>query len=56
MAFNIQFFAATAPHVLHIGRAWALTKLAERSAAAQHHDPVTAPARGPLLSMMVAVR
>lgn len=56
MTFNIQFFAVAAGHTLRIGRAWAQTKLAERAAAAQHYDPVTAPSRGPLLSMMVGLR
>ena len=55
MAFNISLFAAAAFRVLHIGRAWALTQRAAR-AAAQHHDPISTPAHGPLLSMMVAVR
>lgn len=56
MTFNIQFFAVVAEYTLHIGRAWAQKKRAERAAAAQHHDPVDAPSRGPLLSIMIDVR
>ena len=53
MTFNMQLFVVAAGHTLLIGRAWARKKLAERAAAARHHDPVNAPSRGPLLSMMV---
>ena len=56
MTFNIQFFAAAAAHTLQIARAWALKKRAERAVPARHHDPVSTPSRGPLLSMVINVR
>lgn len=56
MTFNIQFFAAAAGHTLHIGRAWAHMKLAERARSAQHHDPIFHAPRAPLLSMLTSMR
>jgi len=56
MTFNIQYIAVAAGHSLHIARAWANKKLAERAANAQHYDPVATRPHGPLLSMMVSVR
>jgi len=56
MTFNIQFFAAAAGHTLHIGRAWAQMKLAERANTARHHDPVSTASYAPLLSMLTSMR
>ena len=56
MTFKIQYFAAAAGHTLHIGRAWARMKLAERARTARHHDPISKAPYAPLLSMLTSVR
>lgn len=56
MTFNIQYFAAVAGHTLHVGRAWAHMKLAERARTTGNHDPVSTVPSTPLLSMLVSTR